>query len=133
MQLQGNWNYPTSITVGEGCSAQVGSACLQAGINKALLVTDPGLADLQMVAATLDYCRQSGIECDIFSHIQSNPTDKNIEDGLQVYQQGRFNGVIAFGGGAKMQQKPLPLWQARRCRFGRSKILVIIGLRPMLQ
>lgn len=119
MQLQGNWNYPTSITVGEGCLSQVGQACQQAGITKALLVTDPGLADLPMVAATLDYCRQAGIECDIFSRIQGNPTGENVEDGLQVYRLGRFNGVIAFGGGssldaakaiALMAGQTLPLW-----------------------
>lgn len=119
MQLQGNWNYPTSITVGEGCLAQVGQACQKAGITKALLVTDPGLADLPMVAATLDYCRQAGIECDIFSRIQGNPTGENVEDGLQVYRLGRFNGVIAFGGGssldaakaiALMAGQTLPLW-----------------------
>lgn len=119
MQLQGNWNYPTSITVGEGCLAQVGQACQQAGITKALLVTDPGLADLPMVAATLDYCRQAGIECDIFSRIQGNPTGESVEDGLQVYRLGRFNGVIAFGGGssldaakaiALMAGQTLPLW-----------------------
>ncbi|UXI04336.1 iron-containing alcohol dehydrogenase [Photobacterium sp. TY1-4] len=119
MQLQGNWNYPTAISVGENSLNQIGQACRQAGITKALLVTDPGLAELPMVANTVSLCRDAGIGCEIFSRVQGNPTGENVEDGLQVYRQGGFDGVIAFGGGssldaakaiALMAGQSLPLW-----------------------
>lgn len=119
MQHQGNWNYPTAMSVGENSLSQIGQACQQAGITKALLVTDPGLAELPMVATTVSLCREAGVGCEIFSRVQGNPTGENVEDGLQVYRQGDFDGVIAFGGGssldaakaiALMAGQSLPLW-----------------------
>ncbi|GAB6260963.1 iron-containing alcohol dehydrogenase [Photobacterium sp. CCB-ST2H9] len=119
MALQGNWNYPTPMTVGEGCLYQIAQACHGAGIRKALLVTDPGLAELPMVSETVALCREAGIACEVFSRIQGNPTGENVEDGLSVYRQGGFDGVIAFGGGssldaakaiALMAGQSLPLW-----------------------
>ncbi|MCG2837866.1 iron-containing alcohol dehydrogenase [Photobacterium sp. WH77] len=119
MSLKGNWNYPTPITVGEGCLQQIAQACRDAGISNALLVTDPGLAALSMVTETVALCREAGIGCEVFSRIQGNPTGENVEDGLAVYRQGGFDGVIAFGGGssldaakaiALMAGQSLPLW-----------------------
>ncbi|MDO6582274.1 iron-containing alcohol dehydrogenase [Photobacterium sp. 2_MG-2023] len=119
MSLKGNWNYPTPITVGEGCLQQIAQACRGAGISNALLVTDPGLAALPMVTETVALCREAGIGCEVFSRIQGNPTGENVEDGLTVYRQGGFDGVIAFGGGssldaakaiALMAGQSLPLW-----------------------
>ncbi|MBD8513498.1 iron-containing alcohol dehydrogenase [Photobacterium sp. CAU 1568] len=119
MSLKGNWNYPTPITVGEGCLQQIAQACRGAGISNALLVTDPGLAALPMVTETVALCREAGIGCEVFSRIQGNPTGENVEDGLAVYRQGGFDGVIAFGGGssldaakaiALMAGQSLPLW-----------------------
>ncbi|MDO6708759.1 iron-containing alcohol dehydrogenase [Photobacterium sp. 1_MG-2023] len=119
MALQGNWNYPTPMTVGAGCLDQIASACRGAGISRALLVTDPGLAELPMVTQTVALCREAGIGCEVFSKIQGNPTGENVEDGLAVYRQGGFDGVIALGGGssldaakaiALMAGQTLPLW-----------------------
>ncbi|MBV7262739.1 iron-containing alcohol dehydrogenase [Photobacterium sp. WH24] len=119
MSLKGNWNYPTPITVGDGCLQQIAQACRDAGISNALLVTDPGLAALPMVTETVALCREAGIGCEVFSRIQGNPTGENVEDGLAVYRQGGFDGVIAFGGGssldaakaiALMAGQSLPLW-----------------------
>ncbi len=54
--LRGNWNYPTSIRFGAGRIAELPDACKAAGIKRPLLVTDPGLAKLPMVAAALTSC-----------------------------------------------------------------------------
>ena len=39
-----NWNYPTTMWVGENRIADLGSACKQLNIKSPLLVTDSGLA-----------------------------------------------------------------------------------------
>ena len=55
----------------------------------------------------------------MFSRVDANPTDMNVNDGLQVYREGGFDGVIAFGGGsgldlaktiAFMAGQTRPLW-----------------------
>ena len=51
MQLNGNWSYPTTIRFGAGRIAEIGEACQTAGISRPLLVTDRGLAELDITLA----------------------------------------------------------------------------------
>ena len=46
MELTGNWNYPTAMRFGAGRVNELGVACVTAGSNNPLIVTDPGLAEL---------------------------------------------------------------------------------------
>ena len=39
--LIGNWTYPTAIRFGAGRLVELGDACIEAGISRPLLVTDP--------------------------------------------------------------------------------------------
>ncbi len=51
--LTGNWNYPTAMRFGPGRIAELPEACQSLGMTRPLLVTDPGLAGLPMVADAL--------------------------------------------------------------------------------
>jgi alcohol dehydrogenase class IV len=118
-ELCGNWNYPTNIIAGEGTVAQLADCCKQLGIARPLLVTDPALAALPMVEASLSGCRNAGVEAGLFSSIKGNPTGQNVEDGLAAFGNGGHDGIIAFGGGsaidaakaiALMVGQQRPLW-----------------------
>jgi hypothetical protein len=98
--LRGNWNYPTAIRFGAGRIKELPEACKAVGIAKPLLVTDPGLAKLPMVADALKSCKDAGLAVALFSDVKANPVAKNVEDGLKVYRAGKHDGVIAFGGGS---------------------------------
>jgi alcohol dehydrogenase class IV len=100
--LQANWNYPTSIRFGAGQIRQLKLACNELNINKPLLVTDEGLAGLDFVAEIIKDSEQGGIQISVFSDIQSNPTGDNVSAGVQVYHQGKHDGVIALGGGSSL-------------------------------
>ena len=98
--LTGNWSYPTAIRFGAGRIAEIASACRDAGISRPLLVTDRGLATMEITARTLGYLEEAGLGRAMFSEVDPNPTDANVEAGLAVYREGGFDGVIAFGGGS---------------------------------
>jgi len=100
MTLTGNWSYPTSIRFGAGRISEVGEACAAAGIKKPLLVTDRGLASMDITRRTLDLMLDSGLGDAMFSEVDPNPSDKNVEEGVKCYREGGFDGVIAFGGGS---------------------------------
>ena len=102
MDLHASWNFPTAITVGEGCLDQLGERCKALNMTKVLVITDPGLADLPMVKQAVDFCTQSGLEAQVFSEIQGNPTGQNVRDGAEVLNAGGFDGVVAFGGGSSL-------------------------------
>ena len=119
MAPTGNWSYPTAIRFGAGRISEIAEACLAAGITKPLLVTDRGLADMEITTKTLNLVEQAGLGRAMFSDVDPNPNEKNVEEGLKVYREGGFDGVIAFGGGsgldlaktlAFMAGQSRPLW-----------------------
>lgn len=100
--LQGNWNYPTAVKFGPGRIRELPAILKSAGIKRPLLVTDPGLAKLAMVASAVGANEAAGLPTAVFSSIKPNPVEKNIEDGLKTYRDGKHDGVIAFGGGSAL-------------------------------
>ena len=119
MKLVGNWSYPTSVRFGAGRIAEIAEACRVAGIRKPLLVTDRGLAGMEITAKTRALIEAAGLGGAMFSEVDPNPSDLNVAAGLKVYREGGFDGVIAFGGGsaldlgktiAFMAGQTRPLW-----------------------
>lgn len=102
MELKGNWNYPTAIRFGAGRIRELGDACRTLGIRRPLLVTDPGLAKLDMISNALRICREAGLACEVFSDIQANPVEENVTQGVAAFRKGKHDGVIAFGGGSAL-------------------------------
>jgi alcohol dehydrogenase class IV len=100
MTLTANWSYPTTIKFGAGRISELPEACAQTGITRPLLVTDKGLADLPITAATLDIMEAAGLGRGLFSEVDPNPNEKNLEAGVAAYKAGGHDGVIAFGGGS---------------------------------
>lgn len=100
--LRGNWNYPTLIRFGAGRIAELPDACKQLSIKRPLLVTDPGLAALPMIAAAVQSCRSANLPCEMYSEVQANPVETNVTNGVAVFKRGNHDGVIAFGGGSAL-------------------------------
>lgn len=114
-----NWNYPTAVKVGLGRIRELPDWGKSLGMQRPLLVTDPGLASLPMVSGAVAGCREAGLTCDVFSQIKSNPNGRNVLDGVAAFRAGGHDGVIAFGGGsvldaakaiALMAGQERPLW-----------------------
>jgi len=110
-----NWNFPTRIRFGSGRIAELPKACRSLGIERPLLVTDPGLAEMPMVKSALASLPTGAV----FSAIHSNPVGADVEAGVAVYRDGGHDGVVAFGGGsaldvgkvvAFMSGQSRPLW-----------------------
>ena len=116
MTMQGNWNYPTSIRFGAGRLSELPQTCIDLGIKRPLLVTDPGLADLPMVNHALQQCCKAGVDTQVFSAIKANPTGENVDNGVAVYRNGKHDGVIAFGGGSGLDAgKAIALMAKQDC------------------
>ena len=68
-----NWNYPTTMWVGENRINDIALACKNLNINKPLLVTDNGLAQSDIVKNTLSILKSSGISTALYSNVVGNP------------------------------------------------------------
>ena len=87
---------------GNGRIAELAAACAELGIQKPLLVTDEGLAELDIVQRARNILETAGIVHHFYSDVRGNPTGANIEHGIQVYREALCDGVIAFGGGSAL-------------------------------
>ena len=114
--LTSNWSYPTTIWFGAGRIAELAAACHQAGIKKPLLVTDKGLADLPITQNALASLAGAGAEAALFAEVDPNPTEINMEAGLQAYKAGQHDGVIAFGGGSGLDLGKMVAFMAGQTR-----------------
>ncbi len=119
MKLKANWSYPTAVKFGAGRVRELAEHCKAAGIAKPLFVTDKGLASLPITTMALDVLEEGGLGRAMFSDVDPNPTDMNMDQGLKIYRAGGHDGVVAFGGGsaldlakmiALMVDQPVPVW-----------------------
>jgi alcohol dehydrogenase class IV len=117
--MKSNWNYPTTMWVGENRIRDLGIACKTLNINKPLLVTDTGLAKSNIIINVLKNLKEEGFKVNLYSDVVGNPTGKNVTEGVVCYNKNNCDGVIAFGGGsgldvgkaiAFMSGQVLPIW-----------------------
>ena len=114
-----NWNYPTTMWVGQDRIKDLSIACRNLNINKPLLVTDKGLASSDIIQNSLSNLKQNSFEVILYSNVVGNPTGTNVNQGVEIYRKNNCDGVIAFGGGsgldvgkavAFMSGQDLPIW-----------------------
>ena len=114
-----NWGFPNRILVGPGRLSELAAECSDLGINNPLLVTDPGLRELEPVTNAMRIIRDAGMQVALFADVDGNPLDSNVDAGVQAYRNGGHDGIIAIGGGsaldvgkaiALMQGQDLPIW-----------------------
>ncbi len=100
--MRGNWGFPTTIRFGVGRIEELPDACREVGIERPLVVTDKGLAPLAMISDAVAMLTGAGLGAGLFSDVQGNPIEANVNEGLQAYRRGGHDGVVAFGGGSAM-------------------------------
>ncbi|MEL7655278.1 MAG: iron-containing alcohol dehydrogenase, partial [Bacillota bacterium] len=91
---------PTRNVFGEGAVKEAGE--LLKGINgkKTLIVTDKFLAASGMADELKEILNHAGVDATIFDGAEPNPTDKNVEAGVDVYIKENCDSIISLGGGS---------------------------------
>ena len=119
MFMRSNWNYPTTVWVGEGRIYDIILACKNLKIEKPLFVTDKDLISLDFVKNVLIIINKEFKNIKIFSNFSGNPVGDNVDEGVKEYKKNNCDGVIAFGGGsgldvgkaiAFMSGQSRPIW-----------------------
>ena len=117
--MKTNWNYPTSMWVGENRIKDLPEACKNLNISSPLFVTDKDLINLDMTKNIIFEVRKKFSTLFIFSNFSGNPIGENVEEGVFEFKKNKCDGVIAFGGGsgldvgkaiAFMSGQTRPIW-----------------------
>jgi len=114
-----NWNYPTTIWVGENRINELKDACKNLNIIKPLFVTDKDLVNLSFIKNVITDNLKKFDEFKVFSNFTGNPIGENVEEGVREFKRNKCDGVIAIGGGsaldvgkaiAFMSEQDRPIW-----------------------
>ena len=97
-----NWNYPTTVWVGENRINDLTQACINLKINKPLLVTDKDLVNLTMIKNVTSEIKKNFNELNSFSNFLGNPVGENVEEGVDEFKKNNCDGVITIGGGSAL-------------------------------
>ena len=117
--MNSNWNYPTTIWVGENRINDLSLACKNLNIKKPLFVTDKDLINLNMVTNIISEMKKKSFQINTFSNFSGNPIGENVYEGVKKFKEKSCDGVIAFGGGsgldvgkaiAFMSAQSRPIW-----------------------
>ncbi len=114
--LIANWSYPTAVRFGAGRISELPDACRAAGISRPLLVTDLGLAKLEITKRALAILEKSGLQARLFADVKPNPVALNLLAGIEAFRSGGHDGVVAFGGGSGLDMGKLVAFMAGQSR-----------------
>jgi len=91
---------PTVNLMGIGSAKQVGVQMSLLERKKAFIVTDAILAKVGIPDSIKKYIEEAGYEAIIWDHAQPNPTDKNVESGVEAFNENKCDIIISVGGGS---------------------------------
>ena len=95
-----NWNYPTTVWVGQDRVRDLEEACINLNIKKPLFVTDKDLINLPFIIQIISEIKVKLKELSIFSNFSGNPIGENVDEGVNEFKINNCDGVIAIGGGS---------------------------------
>ena len=127
MTLNANWSYPTAIRFGAGRISEIADACFISGIKNPLLITDRGLAGMEITQKTLDLLDEA--ESKLYDVTQGNikkssETAQNLvlEAKKKIEEISKRDGLSGVSTGFEKLDKLTSGWQ--------PSDLIIIAARP---
>ena len=97
-----NWNYPTTVWVGENRINELSEACKNLNVTKPLFVTDKDLVNLPFIKNIISDNLKKFNELEVFSNFTGNPIGENVEEGVVEFKKKNCDGIIAIGGGSAL-------------------------------
>lgn len=90
------YNFPTEVHFGPGARKLLPAKLKEAGVKRALLVSDKGVAGQPF----FDELRRLADASAVYSELSGNPVESHVHTALEAYRDGACDGVVALGGGA---------------------------------
>ena len=85
---------------GRGSRSKLGYELKNRGYDKILLVTDSVLMENGVSKLVIDELDKNEITYFVYNNVKSNPSVKNVQDGLMLAQISNVNAIVAVGGGS---------------------------------
>ena len=100
--MKSNWNYPTTVWVGENRINDLSDACKDLNIVRPLFVTDKDLVNLPFIRNIIYKNLKKFKNLNIYSNFSGNPIGENVDEGVKEFKKNNCDGIIAVGGGSAL-------------------------------
>lgn len=94
------FDIPSTILHGGGSRHRLPDLVARFGAQRVLIVTDPGVVRLGVAEEIVQLLRKAGFAVTVFSEVQPDPTDRNVEAGVAELREGQAELIVALGGGS---------------------------------
>ena len=84
-----------------GCINKLSSILEDEKMLNPLICTDPGLSDLGMTDQIINLLSKK-INAVIYDQTPANPTEKSVDEALEIYKGNNCDSLIGFGGGSSI-------------------------------
>jgi alcohol dehydrogenase class IV len=96
------FSFPTDIRFGPGARRLLADQLATHGIARPLVVTDRGVAALDLYGEVLELAGAAGAAVAGFDGVWGNPVVSHVDAGVAAYRDHGADGVVALGGGAAL-------------------------------
>jgi len=90
----------SSVRFGSGITREVGMDLAEMGVRRVMVVMDPVLRDLPTGRFVCESLQAERIDFDLFDDVRVEPTDSSFRAASEAAVQGRFDAILAVGGGS---------------------------------
>lgn len=90
----------SSIRFGWGVTREIGMDLDGMGTRRVLVLTDPLLKTLPVVARTLQSLHDNGVEFELYDQVRVEPTDESFQHAIDFARERQIDAFVAVGGGS---------------------------------
>jgi hydroxyacid-oxoacid transhydrogenase len=106
MAEQGNetvftWGAPP-LKFGVGATEELGFDLRQLGVERVLVVTDPGVAATGLPERVRRLLAEAGVKAEVYDQVHVEPTDESLRQAAEFAKGTEWDGFLAVGGGSSI-------------------------------
>lgn len=100
MLMTSRYSFPTDIRFGPGVVGDLADIIAEHGAQRPLVITDAGVAKLPWYRPMVESLANGELEAAEAIHPQGNPTARDVDLCVQIFQSHGADLIVAVGGGA---------------------------------
>lgn len=94
--------FPTKLIFGEGTVQRLGETARAYGRKAMIVTTGNDMRDFGILEKALNSMHRAGVSCEVFSDVEQNPKDYNVDRGVSIYKETGCEMTVGLGGGSAM-------------------------------
>ncbi len=101
----------TEVVYGDGCAANIGEHVADRGLQRPLVVSDPGIVAAGLLEPVRASLAAAGLAYGTYAAVEADPRVAIVAAGLRQFQDEGCDSVIGVGGGSSMDTaKAVAIW-----------------------